>query len=289
MNNEVKRRILAIGAHADDLEVNVGATLLKYYDLGYEIIYVMATNNMSGLVAELQDDGKVTYVVETPVPMMARRKRECDDAARVLGTTPIHLDFPQRHYFTGNERESLEACYGSTVPEGVPENVPTILTASDNADCVESVCNLILEKDPECILTHGPIQQNIEHFATSLLVTRAFWKAVDKGFEGGLLHWVEAHTLHGDFYTRWETFVDGTGYHDRKMELLCLHRCQMPTAHYPDYGHRLLGEWRGKVTGCEMAEPFTWVRKPVRRSKAITGFMSPIMGELTTELIHNSR
>jgi len=48
MNHEVNRNIMAIGAHADDIEVNVGATLLKYHEMGYAITYVMATNNMSG-------------------------------------------------------------------------------------------------------------------------------------------------------------------------------------------------------------------------------------------------
>jgi LmbE family N-acetylglucosaminyl deacetylase len=39
---------MAIGAHADDIEVCVGGTLLKYRDAGYEIDYVMSTNNFSG-------------------------------------------------------------------------------------------------------------------------------------------------------------------------------------------------------------------------------------------------
>jgi LmbE family N-acetylglucosaminyl deacetylase len=91
MNKEVKRVIMAIGAHADDIEINAAATLLKYRDLGYEIVYVMATNNMSGVTCELHDDGSITRFRETPIAMMERRKRECADAAKVLSTTPIHL------------------------------------------------------------------------------------------------------------------------------------------------------------------------------------------------------
>lgn len=280
---------MAIGAHADDIEVSVGATLLKYSDLGYEVVYVMSTNNMSGITAELQPDGSVTRRRETPIAMMKRRKRECADAARVLGTTPIHLDHPQRHYNSGNGEESIEVRYGSTLPEGVPENVPPILTACEDKSSIETLAQLILDKDPECILTHGVAHVNIEHFATSLLVTNAFWKAVEQGYEGGLLHWVEGHTLHGDFHTRWETFINGSGYLDNKMELIGLHRCQMPTAHLPDFGHRLLAEWRGKVTGCETAELFTWVRRPTRYSATLSGKRTPIYGELITELIQNSR
>jgi LmbE family N-acetylglucosaminyl deacetylase len=278
---------MAIGAHADDIEINVGATLLKYHDMGYEVVYVMSTNNMSGNTAEVQPDGSITRFKEAPIAMMERRKRECADAARVLGSTPIHLDHPQRHCNTGNGQTKLR--YGCALPEGVPEDVPTILTAAEDAASVEKLTALILEKDPECILTHGVAHVNIEHFATSLIVAKAFWQAVEQGYQGGLLHWIEGHTLYGDFYTRWETYVDATGYLDRKMELIGLHKCQMPTAHDPDHGHRLLSEWRGKVSGCENAEVFTWVQRPARRSATLLAMSTPIMGELTMELIQNAR
>jgi LmbE family N-acetylglucosaminyl deacetylase len=289
MNNEVKRTVMAVGAHADDIEVNAAATLLKYHDLGYEVIYVMATNNMSGITSELHEDGSITRIREAPIAMMERRKRECADAAGVLGATPIHLDHPQRHYNTGDGDETLELRYGCALPEGVAEDIPTILTACDNAASIERLADLILGKDPECVLTNGVSNVNIEHSATSILVTKAFWKAVEQGYEGGLLHWNEGHTLNGDHNCRWDTFIDGNGYLERKMALIGLHRCQMPTTHLPEHGHRLLSQWRGKACGCENAEVFNWVRKPVRYSAKVSGVYSPVMGELTTELIQNSR
>jgi LmbE family N-acetylglucosaminyl deacetylase len=270
------------------LEIHVGATLVKYRDLGYEIVYVMSTNNMSGGNSVLQDDGSIVTTHEAPLDMMARRKRECDDAARVLGTTPIHLDHPQGGYFNEDGKERVLLNYGCPMPEGIPTDVPSILMAGKDNASIERLANLILERDPECVMTHSPSDANIEHCATSILVTLAFWKAVEQGYEGGLLFWNEGHTLNGDFYCRWDTHVDGTGYLDRKMELIGLHRCQKPTAHYPDHGQRLLSQWRGKVTGCEVAELFIWVRRPTRRSTTLTGKCTPILGELTTELIQNS-
>ena len=80
---------MVVGAHADDIELETGGTLAKYRDADYTVVYVMATNNMSGSVSELLGDGSVRTTRETTAPMMARRKRECDDAARALGTTPI--------------------------------------------------------------------------------------------------------------------------------------------------------------------------------------------------------
>ncbi|MEO6906469.1 MAG: PIG-L family deacetylase [Abditibacteriaceae bacterium] len=289
MNEEVRRVIMAVGSHADDLEIDVGATLLKYHDLGYEIVYVMSTNNMSGSNHVLQEDGSITTTNETPVDMMARRKRECDDAAKVLSTTPIHLDHPQGGYNTGHNEERVLLTYGCALPEGILLDIPSILIASKDDASVQRLADLILEKDAECVMTHSPSDTNIEHCATSLLVTTAFWQAVEKGYEGGLLFWNEGHTLNGDFYCRWDTYIDGTGYLDRKMELLGLHRCQKPNAHFPKFGQRLLCEWRGKLCGCEMAELFIWVRRPVRRSAKVSGVASAVMGEFTAELMQNSR
>ncbi|MBN1672846.1 MAG: PIG-L family deacetylase [Kiritimatiellae bacterium] len=281
----MNRSIMSVGAHADDIEIQTGGTLLKYRDLGYEVIYVMATNNMSGAVSERLPDGTRRKTHEGPVDMMARRKGECDDAAAALGTTPIHLDHPQRHYNPGPEGERLELRYGCVLPEGVPENVPSILTAAEDPASVTRLADLIQERDPECILTHGVAQHNVEHFATGLLTTVAFWQAAEQGYRGALLHWREAHKLHGDFNCRWETFVDCTRYLDEKAELIGRHRCQMPMAGDPDFAHKLMTQYRGQACGCGAAELFTWVRRSQYRDD--TGAIA--YPPLTLELVRNTR
>ena len=279
----MNRSIMAVGAHADDIEAQVGGTLAKYREADYEVVYVMATNNMSGSVNELLNDGSIRSTSETTVPMMARRKRECDDAARALGTTPIHLDHPQRHY-TGPAGDFVELRYGCALPAGVPENVPSILTAAEDPASVTRLATLILEKEPECVFTHGVSTMNVEHFCTGLLTTKSYWQAVEAGYRGALLHWREGHTRLGEFNCRWDTFVDYTRYLDRKMELIGLHRCQMPKAHLPDFGHRQLAVHWGQACGCGAAEPFTWVRHADYRDD-----QGLIYWPLTLELIQNSR
>ncbi|MHA1751694.1 MAG: PIG-L deacetylase family protein [Candidatus Helarchaeota archaeon] len=44
----MKMKILAIGAHPDDLEILAGGTLLKYHDLGYEINLLIVTDGSAG-------------------------------------------------------------------------------------------------------------------------------------------------------------------------------------------------------------------------------------------------
>ncbi len=120
----MNRSILVVGAHADDIEIQTGGVLLKYRDAGYTVVYVMATNNMSGGVSELLSDGTIRTTREGTVDMMARRKRECDDGARALGTVPIHLDHPQRHYWDEVAQKDVELRYGCALPAGVARNVP---------------------------------------------------------------------------------------------------------------------------------------------------------------------
>lgn len=280
----LNRSIMIVGAHADDNEIHCGGTALKYHDRGYDIVYVQSTNNMSGDVSYLKPDGTIgTHPKEGPVKMMARRKAECDAAAAMLGTKPIHLDHPQRHY-NGLDGRQVKVKHGAPLPEGIPADVPTILTAFEDDAAVQRMTDLILKTAPEVIFTHGVAQVNPEHYATSLLVTTAYWKAVDAGYQGALLHWREAHLGLGEINCQWETFVDYTPFLAKKMELISKHACQMPKAMLPDFGHLRLAKWWGSACGCGAAEVFTWVNRG--RHRNATG---PVFPELSLELIQNNR
>lgn len=279
----MSQSVMIVGAHADDVEVHAGGTALKYRESGYEIIYVMATNNMWGTVNELRPDGSIAERPENPVDMMARRKEECRLAAATLGTVPIHLDHPQRDYAL-DSGETFELRYGCPPPEGVPCDKPSILTAAEDPASVKRLADIILEKSPEVILTHGVCQLNVEHFATGLLTMTSFWQAVEAGFRGALLQWREGHTQFGEFNSRWETFVDYTPWLDEKMKLIGVHDCQMPNARLPNFGHRLLATRWGAACGRGAAETYTWMRRPDYRD--VQGIIYP---PLTLELIQNSR
>jgi len=280
----LNRSLMVIGAHADDNEISCGGTMLKYRDLGYDIIYVQSTNNMSGQWQELDDSGNKRLVAKAPpAEMQKRRQSECDAAAKVLDTTPIHLNHPQRHY-NGPGEEQIKLTYGSDRPGIVPPNTPTILTAYEDAASVERLTKLILETDPEIIFTHGLAAGNIEHYATSLFVITAYWKAVDQGYKGGLLTWYERILRLGASTCRWDTFIDYTPFLDRKMELIHCHYCQMPNALDPNFGHRRFANWYGNLCGCGAAEAFFWVNRPAHRNA-----FGPVYPELTMELIQNSR
>lgn len=275
---------MAVGAHADDIEINAGGTLLKARDSGYKIHYIMATNNMAGQVSRLGEDGTRQSHKEESSAMMRRRKRECRDAAAVLGTEPIHLDHPQRHY-TNEALEEIEIAYGAPAPSASPEPIPTILTAYENPAAVDRLKNIILEHQPELILTHTLAAYNVEHWCTTMLTTNSYWRAVREGFRGGLLYWKEDFTKFGTAAARWDTFVDTSAFLEAKMELIGKHACQMPNAHLPDFGHCILSKEWGKANGCLAAECYNWCRAP----DILDGDGSPVFGSLTNELLRNTK
>ncbi|MFX3622798.1 MAG: bacillithiol biosynthesis deacetylase BshB1 [Ectobacillus sp.] len=72
--------ILAIGAHADDVEIGMGGTLAKYKKCGYQVGICDLTE------AELSSNGTVEL-----------RKQEAQEAARIIGVdVRVNLGFPDR-------------------------------------------------------------------------------------------------------------------------------------------------------------------------------------------------
>ena len=227
---------MAIGAHADDIEINVGGTLLKYRrEHGYDVVYVMSTNNMSGSWSKIRSDGTRESRLPPYDEIMPQRKLEAEAAAEFFGTKPIHLDHPQRHY-TGKNGKVVELRYGNEMPDCVAPETPTILTAHEHKECVRKLTDLILHHQPEAILTHGPIMVDMEHVGTSMLVTKAYMKAVEAGYDGMLLHWLDiTPTIFGESFSRWDTFVDMSKYQEDKLKTIGLHACQMPDPSQLDF------------------------------------------------------
>lgn len=303
-------KIMAIGAHADDIELMFGGTLSKYRALGFEIVYIMSTNNMSGNKSVLHEDGTITRTHLPPDEQMALRKSECEEGARALATVPIHLDHPQRH-FNGPDGELVELRYGGPVPSCVQDSMPTILTAHEDAESVRRVADLMLEHDPVCVLAHNQSSLDMEHVGTALLVMKAFRMAIEEGFRGDFLQPLDDRApldepvlderrvftgdcelapawdiFFGEANACWETFVDISDWVDAKLELVGYHRCQMPTAHYPGHPSRVRVKKWGKVCGCHAAETFRWVRHWTDEERGST---SRVANSLTKELVKNTK
>jgi LmbE family N-acetylglucosaminyl deacetylase len=254
---------MAIGAHADDIEINVGGTVLKYRERGYELVYVMSTNNMSGNWKRFGPNGE-RYVTNPPyTEMQPQRKLEADTAARFFGTAAIHLDHPQRHYRDAAGQQ-ITVSYGSPRPHVVHDGQHTILTAHEDPRNVQQVADLILEHQPEAVLTHGPVMIDMEHVGTCLLVSKGFLKAQEAGYDGMLLHWLDFTpstpiNLFGRRLNGWDSFVDISEHFEQKIQTVKFHASVVPTPENLEYP-----QW-GAACGCAHAEVFTipqWGRQP---------------------------
>ena len=239
--------IMAVGAHADDIEGNVGGTILKYRKLGYGLIYVMSTNNMSGGWQFIDSEGKLASRVVPWFEMMPQRKLEAAKAAAYFDAELFHLNHPQRHY---RDKNGVDRYLGHGTPplNCVGEGEHTILTAHESAEARDAVIGLVERFKPEVVMTHNPIQGDMEHIGTSLLVTKALKEC---SYDGMALLWpcVDA-TSFGDTFNCRQTYVDISGYYEEKLETIKLHNCQMPIV-----SHLRYPPWENG-TECQHVEAF---------------------------------
>jgi LmbE family N-acetylglucosaminyl deacetylase len=184
------------------------------------------------------------------------------------------LDHPQRHY-TNRDLKRVELRYGCPLPGCVAPDTPSILTAHEDAASVDNLAKLILEKDPEVILTHPPADYTDEHTCTNMLVKKAFLNARKDGFDGSLVFYaVPPYLGYGAFYERWDSFIDTTGFHEKKLDAIACHACQMPDKNKV----KLFDYERGERCGCKTAEAFTICELSESRK-----------GELSKELAENHK
>jgi len=74
-------KILALGAHPDDIEIFMFGTLAAYAAQGAELTFAIATDGARGGAGD-------------PVTLAKTRREEASAAAGLLGVTPRFLDFP---------------------------------------------------------------------------------------------------------------------------------------------------------------------------------------------------
>jgi LmbE family N-acetylglucosaminyl deacetylase len=105
-------KILALGAHPDDIEIFMFGTMAAYAAQGAELTFAIATDGAKGGHGE-------------PGPLARARRQEAMAAAGLLGATPRFLDFPDGALvadaaLTG----ALKALIGEVGPDLVVTHAP---------------------------------------------------------------------------------------------------------------------------------------------------------------------
>jgi LmbE family N-acetylglucosaminyl deacetylase len=240
---------MAIGAHADDHEMRCAGTLAKYHALGYEICHVMTTNNTAA---------GMTGVDATAAQTAATRRRETAESAALLGTVPIFLDYTEEQYQYRLSGEPNPFLYLDFVPRdlsGYPKALrrrPPLICAMDMDECIEEMAGLMVRYEPAIILTHSTSEQNAEHWATAILVLKAFRRARERVKLGNLLTWYwddGTNLLYTDSF-----YVDISEYAGLKLAMLRKHVSQ--GFNQPDNLVSARDRLCGAMLGVQSAERF---------------------------------
>lgn len=86
-----KLRVLAVGAHPDDLEIRCGGTLAKFAEQGHHIMMAHATNGNKG------------HKTIPPEELAQIRHQEAQAAADIIGAELFWLGFPDAEIFYDKE------------------------------------------------------------------------------------------------------------------------------------------------------------------------------------------
>jgi N-acetylglucosamine malate deacetylase 1 len=81
------KRVLAVGAHPDDIEILCGGTLAKYAQQGVKVSMAVAT------------DGAAGHMVIPPKELAEIRRREAEKSAKVIGADFYWLGFGDERIF----------------------------------------------------------------------------------------------------------------------------------------------------------------------------------------------
>ena len=227
----VPTRVLAIGAHPDDIEFGCGATLAKWADAGAEVHMCVCTDGSKGSWDTDAD----------PNALVATRETEQRDAAATLGAVDVHF----LRFVDGELDNNLLAR--------------------------AAVCALIRRARPDVVVGHDPWQPyrlHPDHRRAGFLAIDGIVAARDPHFfpEQGLAPH-RPDTLLCFEPARVAHLENVDGYVGRKVDALLAHRSQwrstMGIAERPDeqraaFVDRLHAEARvnGLRGGCRAAEAF---------------------------------
>lgn len=219
------QRILCIQPHPDDNEVGAGATIAKLAERGREIYYLTVTDGCLGT-----KDLRIK-----PSELVKIREKEQQAAADFLGVKKI-------------------------LSLGLRDNIPL-----SDSEVASRIVKVIREVKPQLILTVDPwlpYEGHTDHRKVGFAAVEAFQSASNPRYpyideDTTYETWtVEAIAFYNTAYPN--TFIDISGYMEKKLTAMALHRSQFDEETLYLYGMYFPEKARmlAKEKGFEMAEAF---------------------------------
>jgi LmbE family N-acetylglucosaminyl deacetylase len=217
-------KVLAIGAHPDDVEINCGGTLLRYRDDGHEVFLVLMTSGNIG-----------SNVLSSREEIARVRQAEQLAAARLYDAKVRFLGYDDEGLQDGPEvRRALLTAIRWADPDIIFTHFPGDLSTDHNVTA-ELVSRVILSLSGKNVPAEEP--------------------PIDK--HPGIFHW---DTPAGHHFEP-EVYIDVTGTFERKLEAVSCHESQFGWLEVL-HPHQLLdrcriqARFRGLQNGTEYAEGF---------------------------------
>ncbi len=255
-----KKKIIAFGAHLDDIEVRCGGTVAKYAAEGWDVVYVVVIDAVYVKDGYRPPNG--TYMELTHSDILKIRTDEITKSAKILGLpTPIFLHYKPSYYWTNKDKTSLRPHFTNTdadnaIIAGMKSygDKPFILEAAHTPECVKEIENFILAQNAEIVLTQAPYDNHLEHYSTANLAFTACRNLKSKGHQIRLYSWEPggAGTM---IRITPDVIIDITNYFDKKMEAVKQFPSQMDEGLFEKQCLQSGATWGAKI-GAKYGEPF---------------------------------
>mgnify|MGYP000943466308 CR=1 FL=1 len=260
----MKKRIIAFGAHHDDIEIRAGGTIAKYVAAGYEVIYAVAVDAAS-FAADCEyfreNPGKEYF----PEEILKIREEESRCGAHILGASEVRFFHLKPAYFRVQSRGLALMAHFNAGEERIIEGMKSYrgkyfcLAAADTPECVAEVIQFIKQHDPEIILTQQINDQHNEHYAVASLVYTACRKLTATGMNLKLYSWQMGSSGPMIRFSP-DVIVDISDFMDIKLEAVkTFIKSQVPVDRREEHLNTVLASARyfGQKIGVLYAEPFS--------------------------------
>ncbi len=268
----MKKSIVVMMAHADDIEISAGGTLARYISKGYRALYGVLTRCNSGWSENEAQGGHY----EPSVEIVPKRKTEAQAAAKVFGAE-FYMGSALENCYTRLDGVRVFPSFEGVEAQGTPtddimKGLPIIVAAGagysePTAQQVE-MTDLLIDWEPEIVICQAFQDWNPDHYAAALLLVKA-WQAASEKVDVGSF-WIPVRMLSGGDWPDFppmkpDHFEDVTGFEETVLKAFACHVSQgMDLPKNQDLPRKKWTAW-GEHAGCKSAEAFVrigpWKRK----------------------------
>ena len=254
----MKKSIVAIMAHSDDIDIFTGGTFAKYMAEGYKGLYGVLSRCNSGWTITEEKGGHYLPSVE----IIPQRKKEAQAAADVYGAELYYDDLLENCY---TKKDGTLLLPGNKTTEVMSKNEKydgTLLCVAsgagtwENHPVVEKVVDILIEWEPEILIAQCIQNLNPDHFSAAMIVAKAWLLAKEKVNIGPIwLPIMQDQTAFPKLNV--DISIDVTGHTKTALKGVLCHTSQ--GLGIAEWREPLITGWEiaGKKHGCKYAEEFS--------------------------------